>query len=209
VDGPFRKVLGFAYSSEGEANVVSQRPSLKGASTELKTIESLFSSTQLYYGKQASRNSFLSEMEDSYDVIHLGLHAISSSNDRLENKIFFRSGTSIDDVVYGYEIIPKKINANLVVITACESAFGANVQGEGTYSLLRAFSQSGVEHVIGSLWSLPDQSSSRIIGEFYSGLISGKSPGTALNDAKRKYLESADQFTAAPYFWAGLVSYGH
>ncbi len=206
----FHNVLALAYSDPEETGLNTQWPYLKGSITELKQISTHFGEgATLRYGKDASKKFFLDEIEKPYDVVHVALHASSSHSDRLENKIYFPSRPGKDEVVYGYELVPKHCEAGLVMITGCESGFGPNVSGEGTYSLARAFLQGGAKSVVGSLWGLPDFSSAQLTGAFYGYLKSGSAPSAALADAKRDYLRTADKNTVHPFYWAGLVVYGN
>ena len=205
----FRHVLAFAYSDPADPGLKTQWPFLKGSITELKQISTHFGEgATLRFGKDASKKFFLSSIEKPYDVVHVALHAASSHNDKLENKIYFPGEAGKDEVVYGYELVPRNCAADLVMITGCESGFGPNVSGEGTYSLARAFLQGGANNVVGSLWGLPDFSSAQLTGGFYQSLKSGSAPSAALAQAKRDYLRMADNNTAQPFYWAGLVVYG-
>ena len=206
----FKRVLAFAYSPENDQKPISQWPQLRGAVTELQHIRRYFDSgATLKFGLQASKESFLDNIEKPYDIVHLALHATSSATNRLDNKIYFPNGTLTDDIIYGHDLISKRSNARLVMITACESGYGTDLKGEGTYSLIRAFRQSGAEFVVGSLWGLPDFSSAQLIDQFYSGIKTGQSPPVALGAAKRDFLSHADTYISQPFYWAGLVAYGH
>lgn len=205
-----RSALAFAYSDPDDTGLKTQWPFIKGSITELQQISSYFGEhATLRFGLKASRKFFLNEIEKPYDVIHVALHAASSHTDRLGNKIYFPSESGKDEIVYGYELVPKNCEASLVMITGCESGFGPTAKGEGTYSLTRAFLQGGAKSVAGSLWSLPDFSSARLTGAFYQSLKLGSTPSGALGQAKRDYLKTADNNTAHPFYWAGLVVYGN
>jgi CHAT domain-containing protein len=184
---------------------------LPGTKKEVALLDKIFSGTDILLrtNEEVTRQSLIDDLASASDIIHLGLHASSSLVDKLENKIACYSSTGVDqDGLYGYEIAPLSIRAHTVVLTACQSAFGPVVEGEGTYSLARAFKQAGVSNVVASLWNLSDGTTSSLVGSFYEGLSQGKSAATSLSLAKRKYLKEADELMAHPHFWSGLICQG-
>ena len=100
----------------------------------------------------------------------------------------------------------RRFTEKLVVLSACQSAYGLTKKGEGTYTLSRIFLRMGVPRVIASLWSVTEAPTEHITTAFYEDLIiKHQPPNLALWHAKCTYLQSADLFTAQPCFWAGLV----
>jgi CHAT domain-containing protein len=194
---------GFSQNIENRSGLSA----LPGSITEIEILKNEFpkSALQARTGKDATRSQFLEDIEGQADLIHIGLHATSDATDRLSNRIYFQSeNPNKPDTVFGFEIIPKSINAHTVVLTSCQSADGAIIKGEGTFSLARAFQQTGVDNVISSLWSQPDFSSPILCEIFYKKIRAGSSPALSLCEAKRSYINSADSFTGAPFYWAGL-----
>lgn len=203
----FNQVLGYAMTSTNGG-----LPGLAGTGRDLQAVEQVFQngSVTLRQNEEATRERLLADLQQPYDLIHIGLHATSSQTNRLENKIqCYDAGDQPEAGVYGYEIAPLPINAHTVVLTACQSAFGPIVQGEGTYSLARAFRQAGVANVIASLWNLSDGTTTALVRNFYHNLGQGGSPSESLSSAKRAYLKQADDITAHPHFWAGLICSGN
>lgn len=201
-DKSFERIVGYAYTS-GNA----QLPSLPGSENELKTIAEIFDNSHftMRIGDNVSRQQFLEDLEEEIDLLHISLHATSDPNNRLLNRIYFNSTTNID-TVFGFEIVPMDIQAHTVVITSCESGFGAIVPGEGTYSLARSFHQTGVQNVVSSLWSLPDHSAPHLCEILYTRIKAGDAPALALTKSKIKYIEQADEHLANPFYWAGLIA---
>ncbi|WP_201621284.1 MULTISPECIES: CHAT domain-containing protein [unclassified Imperialibacter] len=203
----FDKILGYSFT-RGKF----QLSSLPGTGKELASIARVFEGTNLTVreNEQVTREQMLEDLELEYDLVHIGLHATSSDKDRLENKIqcYSVSGGELAQV-YGFEIAPLQLKAHTVVLTACQSAYGPIVRGEGTYSLARAFKQAGATNVVASLWNLSDATTSQVVDQFYLGLKAGKLASESLSMAKRKYIEKADELTAHPHFWAGLVCTGY
>ena len=184
---------------------------LPGTKKEVALLDKIFSGSDILLrtNEDVTRQRLIDDLVTEGDIIHLGLHASSSLADKLENKIDCYSPTGLDqDALYGYEIAPLSIKAHTVVLTACQSAFGPVVEGEGTYSLARAFKQAGVSNVVASLWNLSDGTTSTLVGSFYNALSQGKSASTSLSLAKRNYLKEADELMTHPHFWSGLVCQG-
>lgn len=184
---------------------------LPGTKREAALLGKVFSGSDvtLRSNEEVTKERLIDDLVSTGDIVHIGLHASSSLANKLENKIacFSSAGTKADQV-YGYEIAPLSVRAHTVVLTACQSAFGPVVVGEGTYSLARAFKQAGVSNVVASLWNLSDGTTAPLVESFYEGLKDGKSASESLSQAKRNYLRAADELTAHPHFWAGLVCSG-
>lgn len=204
-DRNINNILTYAY---GKSN--NSLASLPGTESEVELIRDIFDEQSITrrHNDQVTRTRLIKDLERSYDLIHIGLHASSSISDRLENKIYC-AGDGEESEVYGFEIAPLNIQAHTIVLTSCESAYGPNIPGEGTYSLARAFKQTGVNNVISSLWNVTDHTTADITGNFYRFLRTGQSPSESLANAKRTYLSSADELTAHPYFWAGMICQGN
>jgi CHAT domain-containing protein/tetratricopeptide (TPR) repeat protein len=202
---PIQKVLTYTQG-EGRDGLVG----LPGTKKELTTIRQVFGQARVTSRQNAevTRSQLLLDLQKPYDLVHIGLHASSSATDRLDNKIFCAGHGHANADVYGYDIVPLKIQAQTVVLTSCQSAFGPSITGEGTFSLARAFKQAGVSNVISSLWNLTDQSTADVSDSFYTYLHQGYSASESLTLAKRTYLSNADEITAHPYFWAAMICQG-
>ncbi|NBW37135.1 MAG: CHAT domain-containing protein, partial [Cytophagia bacterium] len=200
------KIAAYAFFSKAGNNKL---PNLPGVLQEIDDLQSIFTKaeTNVRSHGNANRENFLSDIEDEYDLLHIGMHATSDLSDYLLNRIYFLSEGNQLDTVYGFEIIPKRVKADMVVLSSCESGYGKFMPGEGTISLARSFQQTGVATVISSLWSLPDYSSPIVCKIMYENIEAGSTPASGLASAKRNYLANANQLTAHPFFWAGLVCY--
>jgi CHAT domain-containing protein len=95
----------------------------------------------------------------------------------------------------------------MVVLSACQSALGKMVRGEGIVGLTRAFMYAGAQSVIATLWSVADTSTAEFMKQFYTNLIiRGNSKSVALQNARLKLLQS-DQFFH-PFYWAPFILIG-
>ena len=93
----------------------------------------------------------------------------------------------------------------LVVLSACDSARGELVGGEGILGLVRAFMLAGSDQVVASLWQVDDAAAVELMRRFHKGLSQGQRPSEALRDARRQAL--SDGFKH-PFYWSSFVLYG-
>ncbi len=145
-----------------------------------------------------------------YNIIHLATHSFPHpQNGKLSGIAFYQPSarmmtTSDDDgILYGAEVPAIKLNTNLVVLSSCESSVGPFQQGDGPYSLARAFLEAGAGGVVSSLWKLYDSYSSEMMVVFYNELLNGKDTAKALKEAKSKMIKNKK--TANPGIWSGLI----
>jgi CHAT domain-containing protein len=116
-------------------------------------------------------------------------------------------GNRRDSFVYAYEIQALDLAAELVVLSACETALGKEVAGEGAMSLSRAFFIAGARGSLVTLWSVDDAATAALMEVFYRALLrEGQSPAAALRTAQRA-IRARPQWMD-PYFWAGFELQG-
>ena len=130
------------------------------------------------------------------------------NNSPLFSSLIMTKDTVEDGYLHAFEIYSKKIDAELVVLTACETGkSNANI-GEGIVSLAHAFTYAGCPATLMTLWSVDEKSTAYIIDHFYDYLMDGDKKSEALKKAKIDFLESANLQERAPYYWAGIVLIG-
>ena len=143
-----------------------------------------------------------------YSVIHLSTHG--KADDRVGDYSFL-AFTEIPDsleneYLYVRDLYNLRLNADMVVLSACETGIGELQRGEGILSLARGFTYAGAKSIINSLWSVNDQSTKFLMERFYTYLLEGLDKDAALRQAKLDYLASGEN--ADPYFWAAFVPVG-
>lgn len=105
------------------------------------------------------------------------------------------------------EIHRLRLGADLVVLSACETALGREVRGEGLFGLARGFLYAGAPRVVASLWSVRDEATAQLMSRFYAGMVQdGLGPSTALRRAQLSL--QAEPRWASPFYWAGFVLQG-
>ena len=105
-----------------------------------------------------------------------------------------------------YEVFNLKLNAELVVLSACETGLGKQLRGEGLIGLTRAFFYAGAEAVLVSLWKVADVSTAELMVRFYRHLKAGRGKAEALRQARLELLEQG-RFVH-PFYWAPFVLVG-
>ena len=156
-----------------------------------------------FLGQEASSEQF-KQVAAKYRILHLATHACSQADSSLYQRIYFGN----DDYLYGFELYDLDLNADLVVLSACETGIGELVEGEGVLSLARAFSYAGSPSVLTSLWSISDASASAIMVKYYEHLSTGTSKSSALQQAQIAFLQEESKRHMHPVYWAGFVMTG-
>jgi len=178
-------------------------------------------SGSVYLGRNATKKALLGLDLSQYRTLHFATHAVMGDQVKWITQpalIFSPDGTGApdSDVLKMSEIFNLRLNADLVVLSACETARGKLSRGEGIVGLTSAFLFAGSRSVVASLWNVNDESTSLFMESFYTGFKSGLSKPEALRQARlqtmRKRIKSAvtgeQESLASPYFWAPFVLVG-
>ncbi len=182
---------------------------IAGAEQELEALEKRFTTGTFLRGKDATEANF-KMLSPDFDIIHLAIHGKGDTQENFSASLYFGSRyDSLDDgELHAYELYGLKLKALMAVLSACESGLGKGYRGEGMISMASAFTYSGCENILMSLWKVNDQASTVLMNDFYGQLQKGETIDKALRLAKLNYLETADELTADPKIWAPLVAYG-
>lgn len=207
--GEYRELqaLGFSHSGSDKEEL-SGSNELPGTAREIEVLKSLLKGS-FFSGLEATKQNFIDHAQN-YDIIHLAIHGISDSISHLNNRLLFRSPDKEDqtDPLYTYELYNLRLNSRLAVLSACESGLGRNFQGEGVYSMSRAFSYAGCPTTVMSLWRISDKTTPEILEQFYQQISKGIDIDQALRKAKLDYLSENSGNMAHPGLWAAMVVHG-
>ena len=197
-----------ATRSAEDIQLASGLQRLPEAEKEVRTIANMLGGESLL-GNEATEKEFKKRAGQA-GIIHLATHAILNNENPMASRLVFSSpeDTLEDGLLHIYELYNMQLNASLVCLSACNTGLGKLYKGEGIISLARGFMYAGVPNVMMSLWSVPDRSTSQIMQTFYEEMEKGKAREEALRQAKLRYLESADDNTAHPYFWGAFIYLG-
>ena len=111
-----------------------------------------------------------------------------------------------DGLLQVYEIFNLKLNAELVVLSACQTGLGQELRGEGIIGLTRSFMYAGAPSVVASLWRVADRSTAELMVKFYRQLELAGGKAEALRRAKLELMR--EPRFAHPYYWATFVLVG-
>jgi CHAT domain-containing protein len=158
-------------------------------------------------GFEANRTAVLDRLSRPARLVHFGTHGVVSGNDLagsgLVLSLLDREAHAREGFLSARELARLDVPAELVVMAACESGFGAAVVGEGMQSLAYGFLAAGARTVVGASWPVADVPTSRLMAEFYRALLEQHaSPAAALRAAQRTL--GRDPYWRHPRFWAGF-----
>jgi CHAT domain-containing protein len=159
----------------------------------------------------ASRATATSARLSGYRIVHLAAHGlVDSRHPELSGIVLSmvdRQGRPQDGFLRAGEVHKLKLGADLIVLSACQTALGREIDGEGLIGLTRGFMRAGAPRVVASLWRVSDRATSELMKRFYQGMLSGKlSPAAALRQAQLDL--SRQRQWATPYYWAGFTLQG-
>jgi len=156
-------------------------------------------------GTEATLERFLS-LASRYRILHLATHALADFTSGSQAYLAFPASQKLypGDIGNGLDI-----NADLVVLSACETGIGVWRRGEGMLSLGRAFIFGGAKSVVTSLWQVKDASTADLMRRFYVALRRGQTKDLALSGAQRDCISKGSlNITAHPYYWSGFILTG-
>lgn len=182
---------------------------LPGGEREISALSLAFEG-ESFIGEDVYETVFKSEAGKA-SVLHLITHGFIDNEAPMGSFLAFsppQNGSGEDGRLFAWELYDMNLQADLVVLSACNTAVGQLREGEGLMSLARAFHFAGAPSLVATLWSVQDQSTAQLIEQYYPALASGLSKDEALVMSQRTYLEECDPLLAHPYYWAGLVSIG-
>ncbi len=159
-----------------------------------------------YSGREASKENFIRNAPVT-EILHLATHAKANQDALGFASIAF--GNQSKEQLFAKEIYTLNLPAKLLVLSACETAIGTEIRGEGLFSLGRAFTVAGVQSIIASLWKIDDQQSAEVMTNMYENLVAGQAKSAALHQAKLNYIKQAKNALAHPSYWAAFTLHGN
>jgi CHAT domain-containing protein len=159
---------------------------------------------------QASRATAKSLTLAQYRILHFATHGlIDSTHPELSGIVLSlvdEHGNPQNGFLTLEDIYNLKLNAEVVVLSACQTALGKDVKGEGLVGLTRGFMYAGAPRVIASLWNVDDWTTSELMRNFYKAMFEKNlTPAAALRYAQ---IETLKRQWRPPYYWASFVLQG-
>lgn len=174
---------------------------LESSEEAAKAIAALLN-TQALIGSQATEDAVSKQMENA-KIIHLGTHGQADDNRGFGSKIVLASSAKNDGYLTAEEILNLNLNAELVVLSACESGRG-RLTGDGLVGLSRSFIQAGTPSIVISLWKVGDTQTKDLMIQFYRELQQNPDKAQALRQAILATREKHPE----PKYWAPFTLIG-
>lgn len=193
---------------------------------EVEGIASLFphEQTAIFLGAQATEER-AKAIGKSARILHFATHARLDDSFPLNSALVLTIPEGFPEdrdngLLQVWEIFERvRLDADLVVLSACDTGLGVEQGGEGLIGLTRAFQYAGARTVMASLWSVQDRATSELMIRFYKHLRVGLSKDEALRQAQIELIRSPIEVVnekgektlldaSTPYYWAGFQLYG-
>ncbi|HEX6187454.1 MAG TPA: CHAT domain-containing protein [Pyrinomonadaceae bacterium] len=162
-------------------------------------------------GFDASRETAMSQIVGQHKIVHFATHGFfNTEHPELSGMILSMvnpDGSKANGFLPLHDIYHLNLSSDLVVLSACDTALGEDVKGEGLVGLTHGFLSAGSKSVVASLWKVDDRATAVLMADFYKSMLQdGLPPAAALRSAKQKIRQ--EKAWSAPYFWAGFVLQG-
>jgi CHAT domain-containing protein len=168
----------------------------------------------LAQGFDASVETVLSPAMQNYRIWHLATHGVYDETMPEFSGLVFSlvgpDGRPRFGFLKAHDISSLNVGADLIVLSACDSAAGENLSGEGVMGLSYSFLRAGARQVLSTLWSIDDSTSRELMIAFYKELMrNGGNTAAALRQSQ--LVAMRQPHSSAPYYWAGfeLTSLGN
>ena len=167
--------------------------------------------TILALGANASRGKFLNGDYNSYKILHFATHGfLNQQNPDLSGlvlSLYDEKRQAQNGFLRVIDLYSLKLNADLVVLSACQTGLGKEVDGEGIIGLTRGFMFAGAGSVVSSLWKVEDAATAELMKRFYRAmLVENQTPSAALRTAQNEMRQISRW--RSPNNWAGFTLTG-
>jgi CHAT domain-containing protein len=184
---------------------------LPASRKEAAAIAKLLPGAEVRTDFTATRQFLFEPGLDQYRILHLATHSLLNSRHPEQSGVAFtlvdRRGRPVDGFLPLHEVVRLKLGADLVVLSACQTALGKEVLGEGLVGLARGFMLAGSTRVVASLWQVSDQATAEFMKGFYTAMVKEKLPASAALRVAQLEMRRQSRWVR-PYYWAGFVLQG-
>lgn len=213
--------INFKYLPQDSTNSDTlQYPSLQGTENEVNALRNIFSvsgkNLQFDMFANATENKLNSVVPGNFKYLHLATHGfMSDDNPERSGILLYQTSRKEDGMLLAGEIYNINLNAEMVVLSACETGLGKTAFGEGLVGMGRSLIYAGAKNLTLSLWTVSDEATNQLMNRFYTYIVPQTVPSTVgqslvyasyLRQAKLD-LVATGQFSH-PYYWAPFVLQG-
>jgi CHAT domain-containing protein/Tfp pilus assembly protein PilF len=169
---------------------------LRFAEREAKEVAVVYPKSAVYLKEEASKPRAVS-FSPKFEMLHFAVHAEFNEDDPLSSALLLAPEGGGDGRLRVEEIFSLNLNADMVVLSACETGLGKISNGDEIIGLTRAFIYAGTPSIVTTLWKVNDRASYELMREFYTQLKSAKK-SEALRQAQLKTMAEFPE----PFYWA-------
>jgi CHAT domain-containing protein len=164
----------------------------------------------LAFDFEATRDSLL-QRAASYRYLHIATHAFIHPDDPelsgMALSLYDARGRPIDGFFRWHDLYRRRLSADLVTLSACRTAIGRELRGEGIVGLVSGFMHAGTPRVVASFWNVRDRPTAELMRLFYEGILQrNERPAAALRAAQLTLRR--DERWGAPYYWSAFALHG-
>jgi len=186
---------------------------LEHTAEEIQKIASHFDTDKrlTYVRAEAKEERLKAEALIQYRFLHFATHGVLDEQTPGRSSVVLTLDNDLteDGFLQMNEVFNLNLDADLVVLSACQTGKGKLLRGEGVIGMTRAFMYAGARSLLVSLWSVNDQSTANFMASFYDHMHRGKAKSEALRQAKLDFIKGTDAALHHPYFWAPFVLMGN
>jgi len=212
-----------AFGDPDYAAARERFPPLPATRREVAFLKNLFGSEAVTYVGGEATEPRAKALKKDLTLIHFAVHGAADEHLPLDSYLALsipREEGEDNGLLRAWEIFERmRIDADLVTLSACETALGAEITGEGIVGLTRAFHYAGARSVLASLWKVPDAAAAAFMERFYVHLRAGLAKDHALAAARRDFLTGpvsvavpegggVEADLSHPFFWSGFELFG-
>ncbi|MEL6301316.1 MAG: CHAT domain-containing tetratricopeptide repeat protein [Pseudomonadota bacterium] len=185
---------------------------LRLSALEAATLEQLAPDrTRVFMGFDANVTLLAPDALSEVSILHLATHGFADDETPARTgvmlSLFDEEGNPQAGFLGLRDIYELRLDSELVTLSACETALGQQLAGEGLLGLTRGFMYAGARRVVASLWPVSDRATAELMQHFYQAMLEdGLAPDAALAQAKREL--SRNRRFRHPYYWASFVLHG-
>jgi len=180
-------------------------PPLEWAEKEALEIGRFFAPGKVLTGAAATKTRFLT-LANKFDVVHFACHASMNPSKPMNSRLYLARDPSQDGGLSTADLYAVKMNASLVVLSACETGLAQLETGDELIGLVRGFFFAGTRSIVASLWRVNDEATMMLMLSFYKNIKAKIPPSEALRNAKIDLLKSTRH--THPFFWSAFNFYG-
>jgi CHAT domain-containing protein len=166
-----------------------------------------FEDFEMILGNEASEGKLKSLQLSDYRVLHFATHAVANQSYPERSALVLTAGREQNDdgFLQVREVYDLRLNADLVVLSACQTTGGTTTAGEGVPGLSRAFFFAGARSLVASIWKVEDKATTQLMTAFYRNLAAGLTKTESLRKAKIEMIRTDGSH---PRQWAAFVVFG-